>query len=103
MKLKYTMPTVVAGAVIITASTILLPVSTCGIFASSSIAIQALDAYNYKYVEVVDKTWHAIATKGCSRTDTALFKVRVVNQTNHVRDLYVCSGWPFRGETIINR
>lgn len=77
-----------------------LLITSRGLFVSNDIAINALEDQGYTNVEITNKHWFMFGLIGCADSDAAKFDVIATNPSGNKVELYVCSGWPFKGSTI---
>ncbi len=73
-----------------------------GIFVPESEAVNALQVQGFKDVKIEDKDVFLLSWRGCSSSDAAKFDAVATNANGQRVNLYVCSGWPFKGSTIRN-
>lgn len=71
-----------------------------GFFVSEDVAIRALKAHGFSDIEILDKDVFLVYFRGCSNTDCAKFDIRAKNPLGETVELYVCSGWLFKGATV---
>ncbi len=71
-----------------------------GIFVDESVAARALENQGFSEVNIVEKHWFFVGFRGCDSGDAAQFVVRCKNPANKEVEVFVCSGWPFKGSTI---
>lgn len=79
---------------------IALGVSFRGIFADETVAKKSLEKQEYSKILVIDKSFFLVGLRGCDEKDAAKFTVRAVNPVGKKVEIYVCTGWPFKGATI---
>lgn len=75
-------------------------VFTRGLWVNENVAVRALETQGYQNIQVVDHVWFAVGMRGCGEKDAARFTVRATNALGKNVELYVCSGWIFKGATI---
>lgn len=73
-----------------------------GVFVNQSEAVNALETQGFKDVQITDKDIIFLSWRGCSETDAAKFEATATNSNGQRVNLFVCSGWPFKGSTIRN-
>jgi len=71
-----------------------------GIVVKDEVAIRCLEIQGYSHIQVLDKAWFAIPIRGGDRGDAARFHMRATNPTGQQVEVYVFSGWLFKGATI---
>ncbi len=71
-----------------------------GIFASESHAVRTLKAQGYSNIEIVHNAWLLVGVRGCDVQDAARFIAKVTNPAGGKAEVYVCTGFPFKGGTI---
>lgn len=71
-----------------------------GVWVDKSVAVRALEIQGYQNIEVLDHAWFVVGMRGCDEKDAARFTVRATNALGKNVELYVCSGWIFKGATI---
>jgi hypothetical protein len=79
---------------------VLIALEVVGAWADPARAVQSLKTQGYSDIEIVDQAWLFVGLRGCSNTDTARFSAVAKNPRGEQVSLYVCSGWPLKGETI---
>lgn len=71
-----------------------------GIFVKDQVATKCLEVQGYSNIQVLDKAWFFIPMRGGDRGDSARFHLKATNPTGQEVELYVFSGWLFKGATI---
>lgn len=71
-----------------------------GLFASPQVAVRTLEAQGYSNVQIVDHSWFAMGFRGCDSHDSARFTAIATNPAGKPSQVYVCTGFFFKGGTI---
>lgn len=71
-----------------------------GAFVDKSVAERALETQGYSNVKIIDHSWFAVGLRGCDEKDAARFTATATNPAGREVQLYVCTGWLFKGATI---
>ncbi len=71
-----------------------------GSFVDPQVAVKALDAQGYSNIQIVDHSWFAVGLRGCDTSDAARFTANATNPAGKQTQIYVCTGWIFKGATI---
>ena len=71
-----------------------------GILVEESVAVRALEIQGYTDIEIVDHAWCFVGFRGCDRNDAARITATATNPVGRRVEVYVCSGWLFKGSTI---
>ena len=71
-----------------------------GVLVDEKVAILSLESQDYSNAKITDHTWFAVGLRGCDSKDAARFTARVTNPAGNVTEVYVCTGWLFKGSTI---
>ena len=74
-----------------------------GAFVNSDVALRALQTQGYSNVQITDHQWFAIGFRGCSEKDAAKFVAIATNPVGQRVELFVCTGWLFKGATVRTR
>ena len=77
-----------------------LLISCRGVFADEKVAKNSLEKQGYGKILVIDKSFFLVGLRGCDEKDAAKFTVKAVNPVGKKVEVYVCTGWPFKGATI---
>ena len=87
---------------LLTALIIVLFLGSCarGALISEDIAVRALDTQGYSDITITDHSWFAIGMRGCDEKDAARFTATTKNPAGKEVQVYVCTGWIFKGATI---
>ena len=70
------------------------------VFLNDDIAVRALDTQGYSNIKITDYIWFAVGLRGCGITDTVRFTAIANNPAGKNVQVYVCTGWLFKGATI---
>ena len=73
-----------------------------GIFVDQKIAVDTLEKQGFSDVKITEKDWFMVGLRGCDGGDAAKFVAEATNPIGKKVEIYVCSGWPFKGATIRN-
>ncbi|MBX4198269.1 hypothetical protein KW782_02940 [Candidatus Parcubacteria bacterium] len=87
------------GVVLIVCLVIFLAIAR-GIFASPDTARRALETQGFSDIEITDHAWFMISLRGGDKNDAARFKAKATNPAGKRVEVYVFTGWPFKGGTI---
>ena len=81
---------------------LLLVIGSCsrGAFVNQDVAVKALDTQGYSNVKITDRAWFAVGMRGCDEKDAARFTATATNPIGKKVQVYVCTGWIFKGATI---
>ncbi|MCK9273016.1 hypothetical protein M0P65_05710 [Candidatus Gracilibacteria bacterium] len=79
---------------------ILLVEFSRGIFADINLAIKSLEKQGYSNVEVTNMDWFFVGFRGCDMGDAAKITTNATNPAGKQTEIFVCTGWPFKGATI---
>ena len=71
-----------------------------GSFVDESVAIKALQKQGFTDINITGKEWLFVGLRGCSEDDSVKFTVIAKNPRNETVEVYVCSGWLFKGSTV---
>lgn len=71
-----------------------------GIFVDKAIAVRALEKQGYSDIRITNKDWFMVGLRGCSGHDAAKFTASVVNPAGKEVEVFVCTGFIFKGATI---
>lgn len=71
-----------------------------GAFVNQDIAVRALDTAGYTEIEIIDEAFFFMALRGGEKSDAARFHAKAINPVGKEVDVYVFSGWLFKGATI---
>lgn len=71
-----------------------------GAFVKNEKAIRALEANGFFKIEIIDHSWFLVGYRGCDKSDVARFTAKATNPAGKEVQLYVCTGWIFKGATI---
>jgi len=71
-----------------------------GTMVNEKVAVNCLEVQGYSDIKVIDHAWFFIPFRGGDRGDSARFHMRAVNPAGKEVDVYVFSGWLFKGATI---
>ncbi|MDO8492156.1 MAG: hypothetical protein Q7S34_00755 [bacterium] len=71
-----------------------------GKWVSQDIAIRALEKQGYTNVQITEHNWFLVGFSGCDDSDVARFKARATNPVGKKVEVFVCTGWLFKGATI---
>lgn len=83
---------VVLAAMILSQST--------GLFVDESVAREALENQGFTKVTVTERIWFFPSLRGCGSGDAARFNATATNPIGKPVQVYVCSGWLFKGSTV---
>ena len=78
----------------------MLIIACRGVFADENAARESLKKQGYSKVRIIDKSFFMVGLRGCDEKDAAKFTVKAVNPAGILVEVYVCTGWPFKGATI---
>ncbi len=71
-----------------------------GALVNEKVAIRALDSQGYSNIKITDHSWFAVSLRGCDKGDAARFTAKATNPTGKETEVYVCTGWLFKGATV---
>lgn len=71
-----------------------------GALVSENTAVRALEKQGYSNVKIIDHDWVLIGLRGCDGHDAAKFTAEVTNPAGKNTEVFVCTGWLFKGATI---
>lgn len=71
-----------------------------GTLVSEQRAIRALEKRGYSDIKITDKSVLLVHWRGCGTTDAVKFDAVAKNPRGTLTDVYVCSGWLFKGTTV---
>ncbi len=71
-----------------------------GYFNKEEKAINALDTAGYSDITITSHHWFAVGLLGCSHGDASKFDAIATNPAGKQVELYVCTGFWFKGSTI---
>lgn len=73
---------------------------SAGNFVDENVAIEALQKQGFTDINITGKDWLFVGFRGCSEDDSVKFTAIAKNARNETVEVYVCSGWLFKGSTI---
>ena len=73
---------------------------TAGRLVDESVAVEALQKQGFTDVHITKKDWFLVGFKGCGEDDDVKFTATANNPRNETVEVYVCSGWLFKGSTV---
>ena len=80
---------------------VIVAITMCrGVLVDESKAVRALEAQGFSDIEITDKAWFIVGLRGCSEHDAVKFMATATNPVGKKVEVYVCSGWIFKGATI---
>lgn len=71
-----------------------------GIFVKENVAIKSLEKQGYSNVEVTKRGWFFVGFSGCDMNDASKITTNATNPAGKQIEIFVCTGWPFKGATI---
>jgi len=71
-----------------------------GVFVKENLANRSLEKQGYNNVEVTNKDWFFVGFRGCDMNDAAKITANATNPAGKQTEIFVCTGWPFKGATI---
>lgn len=72
-----------------------------GVFVDDARPLAALKAHGFTNVTIIREDDFFVGFRGCSHGDAAKYTVRATNAAGETTDdIFVCSGWLFRGSTV---
>jgi hypothetical protein len=71
-----------------------------GAFVGEDIATRALEKQGYSDIRITKHNWFLIGLRGCDARDAAKFTAKVKNPAGKDAEVFVCTGWIFKGATI---
>lgn len=71
-----------------------------GVLVREDVAVRALEIQGYSDIKVTDSAWFAVGYRGCDEKDAARFTAVAKNPAGKQVQVYVCTGWPFKGATV---
>lgn len=74
-----------------------------GAFADSRVAMRALETQGYSNVQITNHQWFLVGFRGCDEKDAAKFSATAMNPVGRQVELFVCTGWIFKGATVRTR
>ena len=74
--------------------------TAAGIFVNESVAVEALQKQGFTDINITKKDWFLVGFKGCGDDDSVKFTAAAKNPRNETVEIYVCSGWLFKGATV---
>lgn len=75
--------------------------STCrGAFVDESVAVTSLEKQGYTDIKIIDHDWFLVGWKGCDEKDAAKFTAIAKNPIGNEVEVFICTGWFFKGATI---
>lgn len=72
----------------------------CGAWVEPQVATRALDAQGYSDIHITDQSWFFVGWQGCGAGDNVRFTAKAKNPAGKPTEVYVCSGFFFKGSTI---
>lgn len=63
-------------------------------------AVKALETQGFSQVQILDKGVLFVGLRGCSSHDAAKFEAKAINPIGKEVQVFVCTGWPFKGATV---
>lgn len=88
------------GLMVIGAIAIIAGLMVTGSCVDSAGAVKAAEVQGFTNVELSGHDWFMVSLRGCSRSDAAKFRMQATNVQGQRVDIYVCSGWLFKGHTV---
>jgi hypothetical protein len=81
---------------------VLITVGFCGrgCLVDNRVAYNAAEKAGFTEVQVLNKAWFAVALRGCSNSDAAMFTVNAKNNKDQTINFIICTGWLFKNATI---
>lgn len=73
---------------------------SAGNFVDESVAVEALHKQGFTDIKIIEKDWLFVGYRGCSDDDSVKFTAIAKNPRNETVEVYVCSGWLFKGSTV---
>lgn len=73
---------------------------SAGSFVDESVAVDALQKQGFADINITKKEWLFVGLRGCSEDDSVKFTAIAKNPRNETVEVYVCSGWLFKGSTV---
>lgn len=92
--------TTVESLVVVVISILLFIGILKGLFVDKSVALRALEIQGYTDVQVVGEHRFFVTFRGCGARDAAQFIARAKNSRGKEVEVFVCAGWPFKGQTV---
>ncbi len=71
-----------------------------GSLVNESVASEALQKLGFTDINITKKDWFLVGFKGCGEGDSVKFSAIAKNPRNQTVEVYVCSGWLFKGATV---
>lgn len=71
-----------------------------GLLVSEHKARTALETQGFTDVTITDRAWLFIPLRGGDKSDCVRFTAKATNSNKKTVQVYVFSGWPFKGATI---
>lgn len=71
-----------------------------GFFVPESKAVNELQVQGYSNIQIIDRAWLTIYWRGGAADDVVRFQAKADNPIGKNVEVYVYSGWPFKGATI---
>jgi prepilin-type N-terminal cleavage/methylation domain-containing protein len=71
-----------------------------GMLVNEDVAIRALEKQGYSDIKIISHNWFLVGVRGCDGKDAAKFTARVKNPAGKDTEVFVCTGWIFKGATI---
>ena len=71
-----------------------------GFLVDKPIAKRCLELQGYHNVQITDRAGAFVGFRGCDATDAARFTAEATNPAGQEVEVYVCTGWLFKGATI---
>lgn len=92
--------TLIEGLIIVVVFVMLLSGLFRGWLVDPGVAVRALETQGYSNVRIADHSWFAVGLRGCDKNDAAKFTATATNPAGRRVELFVCTGWLFKGATV---
>ena len=98
--LRFREVAVIFGFVLAIVAVLTLATGGTGLLVPESKAVRALETQGFSEVKITDRSWFLIGVRGGDKSDCVRFTATAKNPAGKTVQVYVFSGWPFKGATI---
>lgn len=97
-KFPFTFVEVITIAVVVLV--LLLVLAPTGLMVPDSKAVRALETQGFSDIKITERAWYFIGMRGGDKSDSVRFTATATNPAGKKVQVYVFSGWLFKGATI---
>ncbi|MDO8590685.1 MAG: hypothetical protein Q7R65_01765 [bacterium] len=98
--LRFRDNTVIFGIVLVIVFILTLATGWTGLLVPESKAVLALETQGFSGVKITDRAWFMVGMRGGDKSDCVRFTATATNPVGKKVQVYVFSGWLFKGATI---